>query len=108
MIFKNLKRNARLALLLGLALPSLAACGGADALFNNPLVNNKTKFSSSKYGVAASPRLTSGARVKKKVGGVIKLANHIRSLANGITLRNSPITTKPAPHLGMVRIFMVA
>ncbi|MFB9139254.1 septal ring lytic transglycosylase RlpA family protein [Maritalea porphyrae] len=68
MIFKNLKRNARLAILLGLALPTLAACGGTDALFNNPLVNNKTKFSSSEYGVAASPRLTSGARVKKGGG----------------------------------------
>jgi len=68
MTSKNIHRIARVAILLGLTLPVLAACGGNKSLFKNPLINNKTKFSSSEYGVGASPRLTSGSRVKKGGG----------------------------------------
>jgi len=68
MILKTLKSHVHVAILLGLAAPVLAACGGSDSLFKNPLINNKTKFSSSEYGVGASPRLTSSSRVKKGGG----------------------------------------
>ncbi|MGJ8528324.1 septal ring lytic transglycosylase RlpA family protein [Maritalea sp.] len=63
MTFETFKYRARFALALALVVPALAACGGS-----NPLVNTKTKFSSSEYGVSASPRLTTGARVKKGGG----------------------------------------
>jgi rare lipoprotein A len=68
MILKKLKSHVRVAVLLSLAAPVLAACGGSNSLFKNPLINNKTKFSSSEYGVGASPRLTTGSRVKKGGG----------------------------------------
>lgn len=73
---KNLIQNgARAALVLGL-LGVLSACNSSSKILSNPLtkaeVNNKTKFTSSAYGVAASPRLTTSTDVKKG-GGSVKI-----------------------------------
>jgi len=79
MILRKLKSPLRLVALFALAAPVLVACGGSNSFFKNPLVNNKTKFSSSAYGVAASPRLTTSSKVKKgggryQVGKAYKVA----------------------------------
>lgn len=60
---KNLRALAALAI----TLPLLAACGDTGAWLNKN-INTKTKFSSSEYGVAASPRLTSSKNVRKGGG----------------------------------------
>lgn len=60
---------ARLAAMLLLAAPLLSACGANLFSFADlSHINNKTKFSSSKYGVAASPRLTTSSNVPKGGG----------------------------------------
>lgn len=89
MVIKFLGRHIRLAVLLSLTLPILAACGGSNSLFKNPLINNKTKFSSSKYGVAASPRLTSSARVKKG-GGRYQVGKPYKVAGNWFSPKEQP------------------
>ena len=47
---------------------SLVACTSSETLESAAHINSKTKFSSSTYGVAASPRLTTSKRVRKGGG----------------------------------------
>ncbi|WP_424981223.1 septal ring lytic transglycosylase RlpA family protein [Maritalea sp. S77] len=60
---KNLRALAALAI----SLPLLAACGDTGSWISKN-INTKTKFSSSEYGVSASPRLTSSKNVRKGGG----------------------------------------
>lgn len=64
---KKTNKSVRALAALMISLPLLAACGSSGGFFNKN-VNTKTKFSSSKYGVAASPRLTSSSKVRKGGG----------------------------------------
>lgn len=66
-IASDQSKSARLkgfaaAAMLAAALPFLAACG------SDSQINTKTKFSSSEYGVTASPRLVHGKKVPKGGG----------------------------------------
>ncbi|WP_051213769.1 septal ring lytic transglycosylase RlpA family protein [Maritalea myrionectae] len=60
-------KNVRAIAALVISLPVLAACGNSSSWLSKN-INTKTKFSSSEYGVAASPRLTTGSKVRKGGG----------------------------------------
>jgi len=60
--------KSKLVTLLGLVV-GVSACGNSNLYkVDNKHINNKTKFSQSAYGVAASPRVTTSRRVKKGGG----------------------------------------
>lgn len=60
-------KKARAIAALAISLPLLAACGNSGG-FLSKNINTKTKFSSSEYGVSASPRLTTSSNVRKGGG----------------------------------------
>ena len=59
-------RSMRAIALLVFVAPALTACGGN--IFGNALINTKAKFTSAKYGVAASKRMYTGRHIPKGGG----------------------------------------
>jgi len=82
---QNLWAAARLLGLALLAAPLLSACGG----FKFADINNKTKFSSSEYGVAASRRLTTSRDVPKG-GGRYQVGKPYRVAGKWYTPKEDP------------------
>lgn len=64
----GLKAAMRLCVLAFFVAPALTGCGGGVFSGVSDFINTKTKFSSKKYGVAASPRITSSKNTRKGGG----------------------------------------
>ncbi len=65
LVFTKLFRNLILLIFL---LPFLSACGVGGLFSNNSNINTKTKFSPTEYGVKASQRVTTSAKIRKGGG----------------------------------------
>lgn len=64
---KKFNKHARTIAALIISVPLLAACGNSGS-WSSKNINTKTKFTSSEYGVSASPRLTTSSKVRKGGG----------------------------------------